>query len=409
VVNLALGEQVAAHLKIAFLCPSISRTSGGIFEIERKLAHGLARLPVTTLEIFGPSDKYTEEDLPAWSPLKPRHFSYRGPSSFRYSAGLRRALLTTDIDLVHMHALWMHNSIVLREWAQRWKRPYIVTANGMLEQWAVRNSSWKKRIALAFYERNCLNGAACIQVNSEAEYQSVRRFGLRNPVCVVPNGTDLPERVGRIEEDPEPGTLWNGLIPPGRSVLLYLGRLHPKKGLLNLIKAWKHATAAKGPSSSWVLAIAGWDQNGHQAELKNLASELQLHSSVAFLGPQFGEAKSECYRNCDAFILPSFSEGLPMVILEAWSHGKPVLMTRECNLTDGFCADAALRVEPSVNSIEDGLRTLFAMPTGARDAMGQRGLTLVKNKFTWAKIAVDMRSVYAWILGRGPRPECVVD
>ena len=69
-------------------------------------------------------------------------------------------------------------------------------------------------------------------------------------------------------------------------------------------------------------------------------------ASVVFLGPQFGAEKSECYRACDAFILPSLSEGLPMTVLEAWSYAKPVLMTAECNLPEGFAAGAAVRIGP---------------------------------------------------------------
>ena len=395
-------------MKIAFLCPSVSRTSGGIFEIERKLAQELARLPVTTLAVFGPSDEYTDADLLAWSPLRPRHFKYRGPSSFRYSSGLRRALLAADMDLAHLHALWMHNSIVVRAWAQQWNRPYLITVNGMLEPWAVRNSRWKKRIALTLYERDCLNGAACIQVNSDAEYRAVRTFGLRNPICIIPNGIDLPEDPNDNAET-DSGEPWKNLISPDRKVLLYLGRLHPKKGLVNLLKAWKQATMEKSPSAEWILAIAGWDQSGHQSELQTLASKLSLLQSVVFLGPQFGRAKDACYRNSDAFVLPSFSEGLPMVVLEAWSHAKPVLMTGECNLPEGFSADAALRIAPTVDSIEVVLRALFEMPVSQRLAMGQNGLALVKNDFTWPKIATEMRSVYAWILGSGPKPLCVVD
>ena len=309
--------------------------------------------------------------------------------------------------VVHLHALWMHNSIVIQEWARRWKRPYLITANGMLEPWAIRNANWKKRVALAFYERGCLNGAACIQVNSEAEYQSVRTFGLRNPICIIPNGIDLPEADNENLEDREDGLPWKKLAPPGRRVILYLGRLHPKKGLANLLKAWAQVKGATSWHSEWTLAIAGWSQAGHQRELQKLACELQLNSSVVFVGPRFGLAKSACYRNCDAFILPSFSEGLPMAVLEAWSYGRPVLMTRECNLPEGFVADAALQIEPNVKSIAAGLQTLFEMSPSERRTMGQSGLALVQSRFTWPKIADDMRSVYSWIVGCGPKPDCV--
>ncbi len=409
-------------MKISFLCPSISRTAGGIFEIERNLALTLMRETGAQVEIFSPSDLHTESDLPAWVPLKPRHFPFFGPDSFRYSPGLRRAFLNQESDLSHLHALWMYNSILIRQWSRRWQRPYIITANGMLEAWAVKNSVWKKRLALAFYERRCLDGAACIQVNSQAEYRSVRAFGLRNPIALIPNGIDLPEAGAPAAGGP--GTAGGGqksqvagLKTEGRKVLLYLGRIHPKKGLVNLLRAW----AKTGKNQPWVLGIAGWDQGGHEAQLKLLATELGLvwqdvrsplteasaPPTVVFLGPQFDDAKADCYRNCDGFILPSFSEGLPMVVLEAWAYGKAVLMTPECNLPAGFERGAALRIEANAESIGSGLEDFFGAPEAGRQLLGENGLGLVREQFVWPVLAREMKRVYEWMLGGGPKPNCV--
>ena len=97
-----------------------------------------------------------------------------------------------------------------------------------------------------------------------------------------------------------------------------------------------------------------------------------------------------------------------MAVLEAWAHGKPVLMTPECNLPEGFAANAAIRIEPSAEAVARGLRELFQAPSAKRQAMGDNGRQLVAKCFTWPKIATDMRSVYEWVLGGGPKPECVV-
>jgi poly(glycerol-phosphate) alpha-glucosyltransferase len=97
-----------------------------------------------------------------------------------------------------------------------------------------------------------------------------------------------------------------------------------------------------------------------------------------------------------------------MVVLEAWSYGKPVLMTPECNLPEGFAAQAALRIEPGIDSIAEGLKQLFEMSDNERQTMGQSGLALVKEHFTWPKIAGQMQDVYAWALGEGPQPDCLL-
>jgi poly(glycerol-phosphate) alpha-glucosyltransferase len=274
----------------------------------------------------------------------------------------------------------------------------------MLDEWAVKNSRWKKRLAGLLYENSHLQLASCLRALCQSEARAIRSYGLRNPVCVIPNGIDLPEST---PSSPPP---WAGMIEPGRKVLLYLGRLHPKKGLPNLLRAWADLRQRQSPAADqWDLAIAGWDQGNHENDLKALATQSGIASSVHFLGPQFGEAKASAYHHADAFVLPSFSEGLPMVVLEAWANRVPVVMTPECNLPEGFEADAAIRVTTEPREIAAGLEALFAMPDGERRAMGARGHQLVAEKFTWPQIAAQLIGVTEWVLGGGDQPECVLN
>jgi poly(glycerol-phosphate) alpha-glucosyltransferase len=390
-------------VKIAFLTPSLSRDAGGIFEIERRLAQSLAQLPDMSIEVYGAEDKYTSIDLPLWNPLKPKAYPYRGPANFRYSPGLRRAFLNCKAEVAHLHAIWMHTSVILLAWTRRHGRPYVITANGMLEPWARRNAQMKKRIVSALYERRSLEGASCIQVNSQREARSVRDFGLRNPICIIPNGID-PPAITRSASNRGSQTL------DERKVLLYLGRLHSKKNLLALLDAWKtlqRSEADNRRSEEWILAIAGWDQGGYEALLKKKARDLKMENSVRFLGPMFGDDKGEVFQNAAAFVLPSLSEGLPMAVLEAWAYGKPVVITSECNLPEGFATDAAIKIDTTANGIAKGLVQLIEMSDSDRAAMGERGRTLVAEKFSWPRIGEQMRSVYEWMLGGGPQPEVV--
>src|SRR5439155_24090855 len=122
------------------------------------------------------------------------------------------------------------------------------------------------------------------------------------------------------------------------------------------------------------------------SQRSEVSSQQSAASSVAFLGPRFGAEKNACYRACDAFILPSFSEGLPMAVLEAWAHAKPVLMTPECNLPEGFAAGAALEIGSSPEGIAAGLKQLIEMNQDDHRALGDRGRTLVATKFSWPQI-----------------------
>ena len=395
-------------MKTTSVLTSLSRRGGGLFESARSLHRSLAARPDMQVKVLGIEDEFTGEDLPAWRPLAVEAYPMRGWRQFAYSPGLRRRLLALDQeDIVHTHGIWEYPSVAVSAWHRKYRRPYLVSPHGMLDPWAVRNSAWKKRLATLLYEREHLAGAACIRVLGEAEAQAVRTFGLKNPLCIIPNGVELPPAVEgpQFAADNLHPRPWSA----DRKVLLYLGRLHPKKGLLNLVRAWKAAMDANPARSSWSLAIAGWDQNRHEQELRRLAMECGVENSVQFLGPRFGAEKAFCYRACEAFILPSVSEGLPLTVLEAWSYGKPVLMTPECNLPEGFAVGAAHRIDGNVPSIAEGMRDLFAMSDSERRAMGRRGLALVRDRFAWPKIADDLAGVYRWILGSGPKPACVVE
>lgn len=328
----------------------------------------------------------------------------------------------------------------MQRWSRKNGKPYMVTPNGMLEPWALQNSVWKKRLAGLFYENAMLRGAACLQANTLKEADDFRAYGLKNRIEIVPNGVDLPELL--TTEDTE--------STEGRKRLLFLGRIHPKKGLVGLIRAWaqlRNSSSATRDSAEWELVIAGWDQGGHEAELKALCADLGLitacrttkntniheneeaglrlagradtadsenlklnsyklktpspeaeDADVLFYGPAFGEEKEALLRSADAFILPSFSEGLPMSVLEAWSYGLPVVMTPECNLPEGFACGAALEIRSGEGSSQDGMRILIEMTNQERAAMGMRGRRLVEEKFTWPKVAQSLKEIYESLL-----------
>jgi glycosyltransferase involved in cell wall biosynthesis len=386
-------------VKIGFVVDSVSRGAGGFFQSVRGLAKAVTCASASA-RVFGISDEQSGVDLQEWQPLSVRTFRPQF-CAWGYSNQLVPALLGADLDILSTHGLWKYCSMASLQWHRRTGRPYIVHPEGMLESWALQNAQWKKRIAGLLYENQHLRGAACLRALCEAEAQSIRAYGMRNPICVIPNGVDLPD----LSEMP---ALQAKAFAEGRKVLLYLGRLHPKKNLANLIRAWKKILASyPSARASWVLAIAGWSQGGYEAQLRQLTTDLGLVTSVIFLGPRFGTEKNECYRGCDAFIMPSLSEGLPMTVLEAWAHAKPVLVTPECNLPEGFGAGAALQIGAGPEEIAEGLKQVIEMSDNDRRAMGNRGRKLVETKFSWPRIGEQMCSVYEWVLGGGPLPEAI--
>jgi poly(glycerol-phosphate) alpha-glucosyltransferase len=383
-------------MKTVCVLDSISRANGGIFEAERKLQQHLAAQSGIAVDVLGLRDAHTDVDLPAWAPLRPRALDIAGPRAFGYSAAFSAALDATHADLAYSAGLWKAPSLEVLRWSRRAKKPYLVAPHGMLDPWALRNSAAKKKLAAFLFQKTQLHRAACLRALCAAEAASMRAYGLTNPIAIIPNGIDLPSETPIA---PRPA-----FFPRDKKILLYLGRLHPKKGLAPLLAAWHQARAER---QDWLLVIAGWDQAGHQAELQRQAFALGLGDSVLFPGPQFGSAKDAVFAHGDAFVLPSLSEGLPMVVLEAWAHAKPVLMTPACNLPEGFAHQAALRADPTEESLATALRELFALPPSELRALGQNGRALVGKRFAWPQLAAELAAVYGWILGTGSRPACV--
>jgi poly(glycerol-phosphate) alpha-glucosyltransferase len=385
-------------MKVALLTSSLSRRGGGISDAVHRMARSLHATPDFQVSVLGLADRDRMQPAENWNGVPSVALPTIGPSALGYAPRLASRLVREGIDLLHVHGLWMYPSAASLGWARATGRPYVITPHGMLDPWAVNNSRWKKRIAFWAYEGRHLQGAGCLHALCEAEAESIRAFGLRNPICIVPNSVHRPPIAGTLEEhrSDSPRTL------------LYIGRLHPKKGLANLLKAWHRFEGRRGAVvGGWELVIAGWDQGGHERELKDLAGELGIDESVRFPGPRFGDDKDALFRAASAFVLPSLSEGLPMAVLEAWSYGLPVLMTRQCNLPEGFDAGAALPIGTDDEGILQGLRTLSTMTEPDRRHMGARGLRLCAERFSPQPIIEKMADVYRWLLRSGPRPSCL--
>ena len=385
-------------MNVTMISGSLSRNGGGVFFSMRGLVHALRAVHEMQVTVMGLADAFTDEDRPVWAPVDPQTAPVLGPGIFGYAPQLAELLASRAPDLVHSHGIWMYPSLVSKQWSARTGRPHVVSPHGMLDPWALRNSAWKKKIAAVLFEGRHLRRAACLHALCEAEVDAIRAYGLKNPVCVIPNGVDVSAGTAGA---PSP---WNDTIPEGAKVLLHVGRMHPKKGLVSLLLAW---SAAIRRESGWHLVLAGWDQGGHEQVLRDRILALDIADTVHLIGPSFGHKKEALYEYASAFVLPSLSEGLPMTVLEAWAHGLPVLMTPQCNLPEGFESRAAIQIHSDPSNIADGLRALTTMSAEDRRAMGQRGCELVSRRFEWSHIANDMAAVYRWVLGGGQTPACV--
>jgi poly(glycerol-phosphate) alpha-glucosyltransferase len=383
------------------LIGSLAAKSGGPAVVVRSLSRRLRQPSRLDLEIF--SLQETDSTAPqGWSDDIPLSLTeVQGPRVFGYSPTLSNLLGQRTFDLLHVHGLWMYQSIVALKWARRSGAPYIVSPHGMLDPWALQNSRWKKRIAERLFETAHLRQASCLHALCWQELEAIRAYGLRNPVCVIPNGV---EPAAPAASDPQ----WRSALPKDARILLFFGRIHPKKGLNNLIHAWnKVQNSGTLHGKTWHLVIAGMGSEAYTRELTELVKNRSYGEQVHIVGPQYGDDKSATLQAVDAFILPSVSEGQPMAVLEAWAYSLPALITSACNLHEGFDRRAALRIETDIESIAEGLAQLFGLPPEALRRMGDAGARLAADTFNWSRIAAQYEGVYRWLLGQAERPDNV--
>jgi poly(glycerol-phosphate) alpha-glucosyltransferase len=333
-----------------------------------------------------------------WSIFDTHLHNAYDPFLYGFSPALKRCVVQSDSDILHNHGIWEYTSYVCLQWKKLKRKPYIVSPHGMLDSWALSNSQLKKKIMYSLIDKEYLANASCIHALNKEEAKSIQALKLDNPICIIPNGIDIPE--DHIVTQP----IWEESIRD-KKVLLFLGRLHPKKGLENLLYAWSNVVKK---NKEWVLVIAGWAQNDYDKKLKKIIEEHSLTGSVYFTGSVLGEDKVSVLQHSNAFILPSFSEGLPMSVLEAWSYRLPVIMTKECNLSDAFEYECAIKIGTSIHSIEETLITFFSMSEKDQRELGDRGYKYVKNKYSWDQVAKQMFDVYSWIIGDSPKPNCIV-
>jgi glycosyltransferase involved in cell wall biosynthesis len=300
----------------------------------------------------------------------------------------------TDVanaDLVHVHGLWNLPSTVACRLAARARTPYVVTPHGMLTRWSLARSQLKKRLYGALVERENLSRAAAIHFLNASEREESLGYGLAAPTFVLANGVD--EGLLRMERS---RTAMETLCPEvrGRTVVLFLGRLHHKKGLDRLLAAFADA---RGSVDDLHLLIAGPDEGGYQRRLQELVEELSLHPAVTFLGEVLGARKSAVLAGADLFALISREEGDSVAVKEAMAVGLPVIITDSCRLPEVGRSGAGRIVPPDVESVSREL-VRFAGDPEARSETGSRGRALVRSHFASTEIGRRMLAEYARIM-----------
>ena len=305
---------------------------------------------------------------------------------------LEQQIIDGKFDIIHAQGIWMpiYNEMV--KICRKHGIPYVMTPRGALEPWCLEHKKWKKKLAMMLYQKKDLQNATAILTTADMEAQHLRDLGIKTPLAVIPNGIDVTEYQCRPAD----------YLPNVKKQIVFLSRIHQKKGIEILINVWEKMRA---DFPDWNVVIAGNGEEVYIELLKGVISSKGLSDVVEIIPPIFGEAKHKLYMESSLFVLPTYSENFGMVIAEALACGVPVVTTNGTpwqELNDekiGWCVDL------SEENIEKAIREALALPAEELSAMGQKGSKHINDNYLYTSVAKKNIELYKWILEGGEIPE----
>lgn len=395
-MSLAHLGMALPQVSVGQVIPGLHPAAGGPSRTIVQLCDALARMPDVRVTLVS-QRRWNEPVMPSEERKVLRRIAEsRSDVSLKMGLPLRAELLQvlrgSSSAVLHSNGLWTAVNHWVTYQARRWQVPLIVQPHGMLEPWALAYRGWKKRLALSLYQRRDLESASLFIATAEQEAESIRHFGLLQPIAVIPNGVELA--IGGGEDG-----RWTHRRTARTA--LFLSRIHPKKGLLNLVSAWGQLRLR-----DWRLVIAGPDEDGHLAQVMSAVRQQGITESVEYVGEVEGQRKAALYRDADLFVLPTFSENFGVVVAEALAYGLPVITTRGTPWADLERFGCGWWIDTGVDPLLSTLRKAMSLSEDERKAMGERGRRYVQ-RYDWNVIARQTAEVYRWVLDRGQKPDCV--
>lgn len=379
-------------MKILLLSSNLSNEAGGYSESSFLLREKLDKIKKNKAFLFGfwksnlfkLSYKMTDKIN-----IFPSGFVKIFPFSISYFSKMK----IVKPDIIDVQGLWSSSTIFNLIYNLFYSTPYIVTPRGMLEKWAMKRSFLKKRIFYYVFEKFHLKNATCLRATSLLEVKTFKNLGYLNPIVIVPNSIKIPNlKKNKLKKNKD------------KFRLLFLSRIHPKKGISDLLYAWKKIQKSK---PNWELVICGYDENQYKKKMINLAASLKLER-VIWKNFVLGEEKDKLFRSSDLFVLLSYSENFGLVVAEALSYQIPVITTINTpwiklnQYKCGWCIDL------EINKIVKTLNTAMSISKKQKMEMGKRGRKWVLKEFSESSIGIKMDKVYKWIKNKGPKPKDII-
>ncbi len=362
-------------MKVLHVISSLSRESGGPSRSAQGLVAGLNRAGVEAwLMTLRRGDEPWVGDV--------GHFVNGEP--FQDAVGRIRP------DIVHIHGIWslgLHRCAVI---CRRRQIPYVIAPRGMLEPWSLQQKRLKKRMARWLYQDDDLKNAAALHATAESEAGQFRRLGFANKVIVSPNGVNLPENfnsAGHAGEDKR---------------ILFVGRMHPKKGVLELVEALSRCFNGSKGLDDWkaelVYTVNGEEEHEYESTIKRRVEELGLADRFIYTGALGDDEKWAAYTRADLFALPTYSENFGIVVAEALWAGVPVVTTKGTPWSELADRKCGWWIDAGVGPLTEALSGAMALTDAERREMGLRGRSLIEEKYTWEAVVKRLVAGYESIV-----------
>ena len=376
-------------IKIVHVVPSISNEASGPYYSVVSLCRSLGDCGVsTTLATLEGSNGSSKSSLVKSFPIS--GYPARLGRSSQMRDWLKSEARNSRLDIMHNHSLWMMPNVYSCLAVKRTDIPLVVSPRGTLSERAMRNGSKVKKVFWPLIQRPALNQVTSFHATAMSEYEDIRRMGFKQPVAIIPNGIDIPDVTKPLRGN--------------MRTLLFLGRIHPIKGLDSLLPAWKDVQQL---FPDWQLRIVGPDNGGYLNEIKQLAATLRLQR-IEFTGPLTGQDKTQAYRDADLFVLPTYSENFGMTVAESLAAGTPAIVTSGAPWGGLDANNAGWWIDVGKEALVTCLQSAMSKSREELDQMGGKGRKWMEDSFSWEHIAWNMKQTYGWLLNQNIKPECVM-
>ena len=344
-------------------------------------AFSVSRLAGALAEAGAEVALWAADGSATWSPL-PRPSDRLG----RHDGSLRRLVEAFKPDVLHDNGLWLAHNHRVAQLGRASGVPRVISTRGMLEPWARSHRRWKKRAAWLLYQKRDLKRADALHATSSTEADNLQRLGLQRPVVTIANGMDLPKRPSSARQE------------GGVRTAVFLGRIHPVKGLPMLMQAWGEVRP-----EGWRLIVAGPDEGGHRKAVETAVRTAGIGEAVSFAGPVMDEAKAALFGDADLLILPSHTESFGMAVAEALAHGVPALVSTAAPWPMLERLGCGWLAAPTVPAMADALARAAATEPAALKRMGEAGRALIASEFGWSRVASRFLALYDSLAGQAAR------